>query len=64
MPTEAKTQSTSPDVVDVQTWVAGDGPKQVAVAGLLASNRELHEAELTRDEWEAHLADYLDSPRP
>lgn len=53
----------APSTITAAAWVAGDGAKQVPLAGLLAHDPTLTDAELTAEDWQAKLDDYLDSER-
>lgn len=58
------TKSTSPEpTFTAAHWAAGNGPLQVPLAGLLAADPELREAELTHADWTARLEEYLKSER-
>lgn len=49
--------------VPAAAWAHGDHARQVALAGLLVESPELRDAQLTDDEWQAKLDEYLDSER-
>lgn len=61
-------KSTSPDEdaprFPARVWAAGDGNLQIPLAGLLADDPTLNDAELTDPQWRAALDEYLSSPRP
>jgi hypothetical protein len=52
-----------PARIPAHVWVAGDGSKQVPLAGLLVDDPTLRDAELTHEEWDARLDEYLRSER-
>ena len=62
----ATTQDQAPEepTFTAQTWALGNGPLQVPLAGLLASDPSLQDALLTPSDWQARLDQYLSSPPP
>lgn len=66
-PPEAAPEA-APDPVEVtqsaRQWAAGNGPRQIPLAGLLAADPTLLDAKLPANEWQARLEQYLSSPPP
>jgi hypothetical protein len=63
MPKPAASAEPVDTPIDVGQFIENDA-HAIPVAGLLASDSSLREAELTRAEWQQRLDDYLASPRP
>lgn len=51
-------------LVTVGVWVADVPSRAIPVAGLLADQPDLAEAELSEQDWQAALDAYSKSPRP
>lgn len=63
MATEPKPKSDEL-AVTVDLFVGPDARRGIAVAGLLADQPDLREAELTEADWLKRLEAYLATPRP